>query len=132
MSKIDTLESHSIVIASHGTTTFRRIGWRLNDLGHSTHHFDFEPEPDQERALPYHSALIVDLGNSQVHIDQSFNMLVNYIRTHERMPCSVLVPRMAGTVRPQWAELGVGLAIDRVCPPPEIVKMIHQWLKLRV
>jgi hypothetical protein len=131
VTKIDKHRTPVIIIACHGPTTFRRIGWRFVKLGYLAVYIDLELETF---AIPENSdnaTMLVDLGMSDPQIEKGFAFLSQHFDKPISQKTVVLVPKLVNQKRPQWAELGVAIVLDRVCPPPEIVSRIHDWLKFR-
>lgn len=131
MTKIDKHRTPAIIIACHGPTTFRRLGWRFVKLGYLVTCLDLDMDTF---AIPENSdnaTIIADLGSCGSRMEKGFaflNRQLDDIAPHKTV---VLVPKLVSQTRPLWAELGVSVVLDRLTPPPEIVSTIHHWLKFR-
>ena len=71
---------------------------------------------------------MIDLGWSDAEIKQAMRFLLNFRIDFPTTPVVALVPRFQPDSRPAWAELGVGLVLDRATAPPAIVDHVMKWL----
>lgn len=131
MTKIDKHRTPAIIIACHGPTTFRRIGWRFVKLGYLVTCLDLEMETFTIPEVSDNTTIIADLGSCDSQMEKGFAFLSHQLGGIALPKTVVLVPKLECQTRPQWAELGVCVVLDRVTPPPEIVSTIHHWLKFR-
>ena len=60
--------------------------------------------------------------------EQVFGALAPALAQHPGLPVAALVPRLLNHSRPAWAELGVGLVLDRATAPPLIADQLDRWL----
>lgn len=127
MSKIETIR-----IIAHAPQTARRLAWRFDASQFNIASYDFTQALSDTTLPNDHHLLIVDLGWSAPELDQSLKFLFQITRLAAPAPPKVvaLVPRMTGSSRPQWAELGVTLALDRTTPPPEIAERVLRILRM--
>lgn len=121
-------------IASHGSTTYRRLGWRFEQLGMSVQHVDLNQTELKESLLSVHlsairKVLVLDFPSDPVLVSESFDFLFLCLNSGKFERIVALVAELEENSRPMWSELGVGLVLDRVEAPPEIVRQIRHWLE---
>ncbi|MFM7318596.1 MAG: hypothetical protein ACKO5E_16755 [bacterium] len=119
-----------ILFALHSETFWWRLGWRLNQPGFSAQKLFLNSDRPStgHRETPQASLLLIDLGWTEPELTTAMQFLLDFRKVHPAMPACVLVPRLQPESRPGWAELGVGLVLDRATAPPVIAKTLFSWL----
>lgn len=120
----------TIRIVAHAPQTARRLAWRFAETHMETGSCDYTQALADASVLNDRCLLIVDLGWSGPELDQSLDFLFRVTYMAQPPKVVALVPRMTGQSRPQWAELGVALAVDRITPPPEIAECVMKMLQI--
>lgn len=128
------LERHNrdrlILFAAHSDTFWWRLGWRFNTPGLSAKLLLIDsagPAPEHHETTPA-DVLLIDLGWTEPEQKAAMQLLSDFRKSRPATPVCALVPRLQPESRPAWAELGVGLVLDRATAPPEIVDNVMKWL----
>ena len=118
-----------IVIIAHAPQTARRLAWRFAETAFLVKSYDYTEAAADTAVVASASLLLVDLGWSEAELEQSLDFLFQATRGDRRPKIVALVPRLSGQSRPDWAELGVTLALDSTTPPPEIAEAVLKILQ---
>ena len=119
-----------ILFAVHTDTFWWRIGWRLSKPGFASQQLLIEsadPSPETLKTKPA-DLLLIDLGWKETEQLAAMRFLSEFRKVHPATPACALVPRLQPDSRPAWAELGVGLVLDRATAQPELVDHLMKWL----
>lgn len=116
----------TIVIIAHGPLCARRLGWRFDGTSVFVETCDLSKEIFNHADFTSGTLLILDLGWNLEELEISMALLIEVTRKANPPKIVVLAPRMAGSCRPAWAELGVSLALDRTTPPPVIAEYVSR------
>jgi hypothetical protein len=122
--------NRTILFAGHGPNVWWRVGWRLRQNGWDVNRTDLAAIPSftalSEPTTP--AALFIEMGTSEPEITLAMNFLNEFQNIYPGLPVAALVPRLLNHSRPAWAELGVGLVLDRATAPPLIADQLDRWL----
>jgi hypothetical protein len=72
---------------------------------------------------------VLDFPSDPQRSSDTFDYLCCCLNSGKFERVVVLVASLESNSRPLWSELGVGLVLDRLEAPPEIVRQIRHWLE---
>jgi hypothetical protein len=116
----------SVRLLAHDAALYRRVGWRFEERGlivskMTIGEFDTNSLADTDSSA---TAFLVDLGWSETEIAEAMRVVFALTELSDPLRVVVLAPWFDAATRPEWAELGVSLVLDRTTPPPTIVESV--------